>query len=117
MYSLLAAMILIAAPAGDAARGEHLYQQRCAACHSPDANRVGPAHRGVFGRKSASAPGFSYSSALKNLNVTWNAQTLDRWLANPTAMAPGTAMAIRVADAQDRADLIVFLKSLKAAKP
>lgn len=115
---LLAAIILLcplpaaAQTAGDAARGAKLYQQRCTACHSLDANRIGPMHRGVFGRKSAGVPGYAYSDALKGLNVTWNAQTLDRWLTNPSAMARGTAMGIRVPNPQDRADLIAYLKSV-----
>ncbi len=97
---------------GDAARGAKLYQQRCTACHSLDANRIGPMHRGVFGRKSASVSGYAYSDALKGLNVVWNAQTLDKWLTNPPAMARGTAMGIRVPNPQDRADLIAYLKSV-----
>jgi len=115
---LLAAIILLcplpaaAQMTGDAARGAKLYQQRCTACHSLDANRIGPMHRGVFGRKSAGVPGYAYSDALKGLNVTWNAQTLDRWLTNPSAMARGTAMGIRVSNPQDRADLIAYLKSV-----
>lgn len=115
---LLAAIALLcplpaaAQPTGDAARGAKLYQQRCTACHSLDANRIGPMHRGVFGRRSAAVSGYAYSDALKGLNVTWNAQTLDKWLTNPPAMARGTAMGIRVANPQDRADLIAYLKSV-----
>jgi cytochrome c len=75
-----------------------------------DANRIGPKHRGVFGRKSGTVPGFHYSAALKKLNVVWNAQTLDRWLQNPAAMARGTAMGYRLTVAQERADVIAYLK-------
>lgn len=102
------------APQGDAARGGALYQQRCGACHSLDANRIGPSHRGVFGRQSASVPGYQYSAALRRLNVRWDAATLDRWLANPTAMAPGTAMGVATPSAQDRADIIAYLNSRSA---
>lgn len=91
-------------------RGAEIYEAKCGACHSLDFNRVGPKHRGVFGRKSASVPGFHYSPALKKLNVTWNALTLDRWLQNPTAMAPGTAMGFRLSNAQERADIIAYLR-------
>ncbi|HWM45095.1 MAG TPA: c-type cytochrome, partial [Burkholderiales bacterium] len=41
-----------AALAADAGRGKQLYESRCVGCHSIDENRVGPAHRGVFGRKA-----------------------------------------------------------------
>jgi cytochrome c len=78
-------------------------------CHSIDANRIGPAHRGVVGRRSASAANFRYSPALQRLNVTWTPENLDRWLTSPPTMAPGTAMGVVVAGAQDRADIIAYL--------
>src|SRR5215469_14890274 len=77
---------------GNPGRGAEIYETKCGACHSIDQNRIGPKHRGVYGRKSASVPDFHYSDALKRLHVTWDAGSLDRWLQNPTAMAPGTAM-------------------------
>lgn len=97
--------------AGDAARGEQLYPLRCGACHSLDANRVGPRHRGVVGRRSASVADFNYSPALRRLGVTWDEAALDRWLTNPTSIAPGTSMGIRVASAQERADIIAYLRA------
>jgi len=97
-------------PPGNSIRGADLYEAKCGACHSLDANRIGPKHRGVFGRKSGAVPGFNYSPALKKMNVVWNAQTLDRWLQNPTAMARGTAMGYRLTVAQERADVIAFLR-------
>lgn len=96
---------------GSPTRGAEIYEAKCGACHSIDQNRIGPKHRGVYGRKSASVPDFHYSDALKRLHVTWNAATLDRWLQNPTAMAPGTAMGFRLASAQERADVIAYLKT------
>jgi cytochrome c len=92
-----------------ATRGEALYTARCGACHSLDANRVGPRHRDVVGRRAASVADFSYTPALRRLDVTWDEASLDRWLTNPTALAPGTAMGIRVASAQERADIIAYL--------
>ena len=111
--ALASALVLLAAStadAADASRGEQLYESRCFACHSLDANRVGPAHRGVFGRKAGTAPDFDYSTAVRNSGVTWNEQTLDRWLTNPVAFIPGNKMGFRVALPEDRADIIAFLK-------
>ena len=54
-----------AAVVGDAARGAKIYEQKCTGCHSIDANRIGPAHRGVYGRKAGLAPGFAYSPGMK----------------------------------------------------
>ncbi len=103
-----------AAAAGDATRGEQLYQSRCGACHSLDANRVGPRHRDVFGRRVASVPDFHYSPALRKLAFAWDAATLDRWLENPGALVPGTTMGFRVSAAQDRADIIAYLRDHSA---
>ena len=66
------------AQAADAAHGKQLYESRCIGCHSIDDNRVGPAHRGVFGRKAGSAKGYDYSPAVKSSKIVWSAKTLDR---------------------------------------
>lgn len=100
----------MSAAAADAAHGQELYESRCGGCHSLDANRVGPAHRGVFGRKAGTAPGFSYSPAVRNSGVVWEEKTLDAWLTNPQALIPGQRMNFRVATAEDRADIIAYLR-------
>ena len=97
-------------PVGNAKRGADIYT-RCQACHALDYNRTGPKHCGVVGRKSASVPGFDYSPAMKRANLTWDEQTLDRFLANPPKMVPGTTMTYAgVPDPQERADLIAYLR-------
>jgi cytochrome c len=94
---------------GDANRGESLYEA-CQDCHSLDKNDVGPRHRGVFGRKAASLSDYDYSDALKSANIVWNAETLDKWLTDPQAVAPGAKMFFHLDNAQDRADVIAYLK-------
>jgi len=106
-----------ASAAPDATRGQALYQARCAACHSPDFNGVGPAHRGVFGRLAGTAKGFTgYSAALKKSGLIWTEANLDRWLADPEALVPGQAMGFSLPDAGERADVIAFLRTLAKAK-
>jgi cytochrome c len=100
------------APNGDAAHGEALYQG-CQACHSVDDNDLGPKHRGVVGRRAGSVEGYSYSTALKNSNLTWDEATLDSWLTNPSALVPGTKMFFKIDDPQARSDIIAYLKELK----
>jgi cytochrome c len=97
----------------DAARGKTLYESRCIGCHSIDANRVGPAHKGVFGRKAGAAKGYDYSPAVKASRLVWNERTLDRWLSNPEATIPGNKMGYSVPDSVDRADIIEYLRSAK----
>ncbi|WP_373489384.1 cytochrome c family protein [Blastomonas sp.] len=97
-------------PSGDATRGAAIYESNCIGCHSLDSNRVGPAHRGVFGRKAGSAPGFAYSTGLKKAKFAWDAARLDAWLTNPQAYVKGAKMGFRLSDAQRRADVIAYLK-------
>ena len=94
---------------GDANRGETLYEA-CQDCHSLDKNDVGPRHRGVFGRKAASLPDYDYSDALKSANIVWNEETLDKWLTDPQAVAPGAKMFFHLDNPHDRADVIAYLK-------
>jgi cytochrome c len=114
LRSVIAALtLLIASPAvanGNAERGRDLYESRCIGCHSLDANRIGPKHRGVFGRKAGSVDEFTYSAALKASSVVWNDETLMRWLTNPQEVIPGQRMNFRVSQPQDRADIIAYLK-------
>ncbi|MDQ7247724.1 c-type cytochrome [Dongia sedimenti] len=113
VVALLAFPTAQARAEGDPARGQEIYESRCIACHSPDANRVGPMHRGVFGRKAGSLPGYAYSKALKGADFVWNDETLDRWLTNPQAFVPGQKMNFKVTKAEDRTDLIAYLKTLR----
>ena len=106
-----AALLPLSASAGDAQRGKQLYESRCIACHSIDENRVGPAHKGVFGRRAGRAKGYDYSPALKASRLVWNEKNLDRWLADPGKVIPGTKMGYSVPNAGDRADLIEYLRA------
>ena len=99
--------------AGEAARGKELYDSRCSGCHSIDQNRVGPAHQGVFGRRAGQAPGFAYSPAVKASRIVWSEKTLSAWLTNPEKLIPGQRMGYSVGEANDRADLVAYLKMLK----
>ena len=106
----LAAPRAVQAAAGESRRGEVVYQ-RCLACHSLENNRVGPRHCGLFGRRAGTLRGYSYSTAMKNYGVIWNEKTLDHFLENPMMAVPGTKMAYAgVKDAQERVDLIEYLK-------
>jgi cytochrome c2 len=118
--SVLVALALLAATAayadGDATRGEQRFVE-CAACHSVErgVNNVGPTLAGVFGRKAGELTDFRYSAAMKRSGITWTAQTLDQFLADPQHVVPANRMPYAgLTDATERADLIAFLQ--KAAK-
>lgn len=121
---LFALAALLAAPAayaddakGDAANGEELFMASgCPACHGvtkEDNSKVGPNLVGVVGRKAGTTQSLLGSENLKKYGVTWSAETLDEFLANPNAKVPGTAMAGILTDPQQRADVIAYLSTLK----
>lgn len=110
--SAVAPEAVVDAPA--VARGKALYESRCGACHSVDANRVGPAHQGVVGRKAGSVPGFEYSKALASSQVIWTRANLLTWLAGPEAMIPGQQMGYSLGEARDREDVVAYLAALRA---
>ena len=99
---------------GDALRGKDVFERRCTGCHAMDQDREGPRLRGVFGRSSGSVPGFDYSPALQKAHLVWNEATLEKWLADPDALVPGNAMEFHVAKAQERRDLIRYLRESAA---
>src|SRR3954447_22995189 len=98
--------------ADEVAAGQALYQGKCTGCHSVDADRIGPRHRDVVGRKVASIPGFNYSPALKKLGGVWTPARLDQWLSGTQKMAPGSGMYIEIDDPTQRRLLIAYLKSV-----
>lgn len=115
---VLGTALALAAPSSVHAqdRGERLFRRRCGGCHALDANRVGPALGGVFGRPVATAPDFRYSAALRAQGFIWEAASLDRWLAGPGQVVSGTAMTARVADPGERAEIIAFLRARSPAR-
>ncbi|MFZ6720539.1 c-type cytochrome [Undibacterium sp. Ji49W] len=103
---------------GDIQQGRALYEARCFGCHSMDANRIGPKHANLIGRKAGSISDFEYSPALRGAKIVWNEKTLDRWLQDPESYVPGQQMDVSVSKAEDRKNLIAYLKtlSMKTAK-
>ncbi len=96
-------------------RGAKLFAERCAGCHAPGVSKIGPPLGAVFGRPAAtSAPGYPYSSALKQAGLTWTIANLDRWLADPQALAPGNKMPVKVLDRNSRRDIVAYLEHLRA---
>jgi len=119
LCAVIAGSSPLALSAGDAARGAQIFRQ-CAACHStqPGEHLTGPSLAHAYGRKAATGEGFQrYSDALKRSGLLWDEKTLDRWLANPAQVVPGTSMTFPgVRDAQARQDLVAYLKAVDADK-
>ena len=99
---------------GDPKRGEQVFEN-CRACHAADgkSNDVGPALNGVFGRKAGERDDFRYSPALRRSNITWDAKTLDAFIADPQKVVPTNRMPFSgLPDARERADLITYMQQV-----
>lgn len=98
---------------GDLANGKKQFGL-CRSCHTitqGGPNMTGPNLYGVFGRKAGSLEGFNYSDAVKAAGFTWDAEHLDKWLAQPGSFLPGTKMSFAgLKDPTARRDLIAYLK-------
>ena len=112
---LLATGITATALAADAAAGEKVFKSQCAICHSPKSgnNGLGPSLFGVYGAKAGQVAGYNFTAANKTSGLVLDAPTLDRYLADPKGVVPGTRMTYAgLKDAAKRADVIAYLATL-----
>jgi len=120
---------------GDATKGEQVFKQ-CMTCHriGPDAkNMVGPVLTGVIGRQAGTAPSFAYSDLNKHSGengLVWNEDLIFQYLPDPNAflkkfltdkgktdIATGsTKMAFKLANEQQRKDVIAYIKTFSPEK-
>lgn len=121
---LLAIAVLIATSTGvalaqDAEKGATVFKKYCSPCHriGPDAkNLVGPELNGLDGRKSGSAPDYSYSDANKNSGIVWNEANFKEYIKDPKAKVPGTKMMFAgIKHEQDINDLWAYVKQFDAS--
>ena len=123
LYPIRAGALLIqvlvtsstALAAGDPTAGEKAYASHCAVCHAttPGENKIGPSLAGIVGSKSGTVPGFNFSTAMKEANVSWDDANLDKYLANPSGFVHGTKMFVNLPSETDRANVIAYLNTLK----
>jgi glucose/arabinose dehydrogenase/mono/diheme cytochrome c family protein len=95
--------------------GKVLFRQQCLLCHTAEANDngggQGPKLGGIVRRRAAADSSFAYTPALKAANLVWDIETLDRFLAAPAVVVPGTSMVVAVPSKTDRANIIAYLGS------
>ncbi len=104
----------IAQPPPPTGRGAMLFR-KCQACHDfdpADHAKAGPTFWHLIGRRAGAVAGYPYSPALKDSGLVWDEATIDRLFADgPGIVAPGSKMPLqRMPSAEDRADLIKYLK-------
>src|SRR5688572_1699960 len=124
MYSLSATAGIVLLLVGVAAaelppnprvKGERVFL-KCYSCHALDPaviNVAGPHLSRIFGRPTASLRGFAYSESMRRFaraNRHWNRTLLDRYIADPQGVVPGTSMAFPgIRDARERKELLDYL--------
>ncbi|GGX71784.1 hypothetical protein GCM10007385_45890 [Tateyamaria omphalii] len=96
--------------------GERQFMRKCSICHSLEngpSRKAGPTLHGVFGRRAGVVPGYRYSPTLDGSAIIWDDTTIDALFdEGPDHYIPGSKMPMQViAGAQDRADLIAFLRT------
>lgn len=93
---------------------------RCVACHTSGADephKLGPNLHRIIGTRAAQVSDFDYSDALRSSGLTWNKDTLRRWIEDPAVLVPGTSMVyINTLSAAEVEALIVYLEA-QAANP
>ena len=98
---------------GDPENGSRLFRA-CVSCHSlkPGDHRTGPSLSGIWGRKAGSIEEFPrYSPAMKKSDVTWNKQSMDKWLEDPSHFMPENWMTFPgIKNDADRAALVAYLQ-------
>ena len=92
--------------------GKQIFEKRCTGCHALDSEKAGPRLRGVYGRLAGSVASFPYSEALRKSGITWDSGTLDKWLTDTDSIVPDNDMAFRVANPEERAAVIGYLKEI-----
>jgi cytochrome c len=117
--ALMAMPVSSPAQEGNAEAGADVFK-KCRACHDvgPAAkNKVGPLLNGIIGRKAGTIDGYTYSEANKKAGANgleWTEGVMFKYLENPLSFMPGTKMAFAgLKDAEDRKDLIAYLKQFK----
>ena len=102
------------AEAPSPSRGKETFEKRCGGCHSLDRDKEGPRLRGVYRRPAGSVSSLNYSTVLKRAHIFWDAESLDKWLTDPDKVVPDTDMAFHLDKADERRDIIAYLKELSA---
>lgn len=123
------------AQGGDAQNGEQVFK-KCMACHRVGEgakSSVGPALTGVVGRKAGSFEGYSYSALNKAAGaagLVWTEDLIFKYLEEPNTFLKAlltekgkaeeavgsTKMTFKLADANDRKDVIAYLQKFSDKK-
>lgn len=114
---------------GDAIQGETIYKAKCRMCHTiePGQHRVGPSLFGIVGRRCGEVPekpfprySPGYKAVCEADPFAWSEDRLMEYIADPSGYLSTLAgrtyrspMTMKLPDADDRTDIIAYLRTLK----
>ena len=114
---IAAAFAATSANAQDIAAGERSWN-KCRACHQigeSAKNGVGLHLNGLFGRHTGAVEGYSYSTANKSADITWNEAIFAEYIKDPKAKIPGTKMVFAgIKNETEAKNLWAYLAQFKA---
>lgn len=113
LTAVLAAFGSPAMAEGDAAAGEKVFK-KCKACHSLEEGKkkVGPSLFGVMGRAAGTVEGFKYSKAMLASGLTWDDETMAKFLTKPKTLVPKTKMSFAgLKKEDDIANVIAYIQA------
>ncbi len=116
VITLVSLLVAGGASAADSATGRQIFRDRCVLCHSAEpgdnGGGQGPSLAHAYGHPAGADPTFPFTPALRSSGLRWDAATLDRFLADPTGVVPGSLMVLAVPDPAERASLVAYLQSV-----
>jgi len=121
LASLAAAAATAAVPA-PIERGEQLYRSACYSCHALEPGRhsaAGPSLHGIVGRRIAAQDGFNYSPALRRFATRqrrWTPALIDRFVADPETLVPGSEMSFIGMSDVDRRALVAWFAARRGRR-
>lgn len=106
-------------PADQSNDGKLAFTVSCRGCHRDREEKgkphgIGPRMVGIYDSPMAAATDYKYSPAMMELEGKWSREELDKFLRNPTAYLPGTAMQVEgIKDDERRTAIIDYLESIR----
>ncbi len=101
---------------GDPAKGKKVFN-KCKACHTVESggkDKIGPNLFGIVGKAAGVKEGYKYSSAMVESGLTWDVETLDKYLTKPKKLVKKTKMSFAgLKKEKDRKNIIAYLETLK----
>lgn len=120
---LVSALTLLAGTGTEPMANAAAYD-KCKACHNFDAtNKVGPAWKGIYGRKAGTFPGFNYKFTryINGEPWIWDDEHLRKWMCNSkkavkefteNPKAKTKMPSQKVCDKAKQDEIIAFMKTL-----